>query len=219
MVQDYVPPEYGKDGFNCPHCGAFSNQRWRVRVDSYENRGGGGEYTRLSRISVSVCDRCERFALWEDDQLFYPPSYVAPPPSADMPNDVKEDYEEARAIFNQSPRGAAALLRLAIQKLMIPLGEIGKNLDSDIGNLVKKGLRADIQKALDIVRVIGNNAVHPGLIDIKDDPSIALKLFKITNIIVEDMITKPKEVNELFETLPDGAKDAIAKRDEETKSE
>jgi len=219
MTSDYVPPKYRESAFNCPNCGAFAHQRWRLRVESDEYEGGGGESTRLSRINVSVCDRCHKFALWEDDRLFFPPMYVAPLPSTDMPEDVGGDYEEARAIFNQSPRGAAALLRLAIQKLVIVLGESGENLNADIGNLVKKGLRADIQKALDVVRVIGNNAVHPGLIDIKDNPTMALSLFKLTNIIVEDMITKPKEVSELFETLPEGAKDAIAKRDKKPESE
>ncbi len=100
------------------------------------------------------------------------------------------------------------------QKLVISLGESGDNLNGGIGNLVKKGLRADIQKALDVVRVVGNNAVHPGVLDVKDNPEMALSLFKLTNLIVEDMITKPKEVAELYEALPEGAKDAITKRDE-----
>ena len=213
MAQDYVPPKYGATAFNCPNCGAFAHQRWRRRIDSYEYKQASGEYSQLREISASICDRCGKFALWEGERLFFPSMYVAPLPAADMPEDVKEDYDEARAIFAQSPRGATALLRLAIQKLVLALGESGDNLNESIGNLVKKGLRVDIQKALDVVRVIGNNAVHPGVLDIKDNPEMALSLFKLTNLIVEDMITKPKEVSELFEALPGGAKDAIVKRD------
>lgn len=70
-----------------------------------------------------------------------------------------------------------------------------------------------IQQALDICRVVGNNAVHPGELDIKDTPEIAQQLFKMINFIVEDRITKPKEVQELFAQLPSGAVEAIAKRD------
>jgi len=136
-----------------------------------------------------------------------------------MPEDVKADYEEARSIFAQSPRGAGALLRLAIQKLVIALGESGDELNESIGKLAKKGLRTSIQKALDVVRVVGNNAVHPGVLDVKDNPEMALSLFKLTNLIVEDMITKPKEVSQLYEALPKGAKDAIAKRDKGTDSQ
>lgn len=214
MAQDYIPPKFRANAFNCPHCGAFAHQEWRLSVDSHEASNGSGVYSRLQRLSASICARCGNFALWKEEQLFYPPIYVAPLPATDMPEKVKEDYEEARSIFSQSSRGAAALLRLAIQKLVIALGESGDNLNASIGNLVKKGLRADIQKALDVVRVVGNNAVHPGVLDVKDNPDMALSLFKLTNLIVEDMITKPKEVAELYEALPDGAKDAIAKRDD-----
>ncbi len=130
-----------------------------------------------------------------------------------MPEDVKEDYEEARLVVEVSPRSAAALLRLALQKLMKHLGESGKNLNDDIANLVKKGLPEKIQKALDAVRVIGNNAVHPGELDLRDDKETALALFDLLNMIVEVMITQPKKVNEIYDKLPKGAKEAIEKRD------
>ncbi|WP_424033423.1 DUF4145 domain-containing protein [Methylocella sp.] len=49
-----------------------------------------------------------------------------------------------------------------MQKLCVELGEKGKNIDDDIANLVKKGLSPELQQALDILRVIGNEAVHHG---------------------------------------------------------
>jgi hypothetical protein len=214
MSEDYVPPEYLLDGFNCPNCGAFAHQKWRRRIDSSEHSGGSGECSRLYSISASICCRCNKFALWEDDRLFYPCMYIAPRATADMPDDVKADYEEARSIFAQSPRGASALLRLAIQKLVIFLGESGDDLNTSIGNLVNKGLRVEIQRSLDIVRVVGNNAVHPGELNVEDNSDIALSLFKLINMIVEQMITQPKEISAIYNALPKGAKDAIAKRDE-----
>jgi hypothetical protein len=130
-----------------------------------------------------------------------------------MPTNVKEDFIEARNIVNASPRAATALLRLALQKLMVHLGESGKNINDDIANLVKKGLSPTIQKALDAVRVVGNNAVHPGELDLKDDNETAVALFGLVNLIVNARITQPKEVDELYSKIPTGAKEAIEKRD------
>lgn len=145
--------------------------------------------------------------------MIYPRVVSAPFPNSDLPEDIKTDFEEARQIASLSPKGAAALLRLAIQKLCVHLKEPGKDLNTDIGSLVKKGLPVGIQKALDIVRVIGNESVHPGQIDISDDPATTAKLFELVNIIAAKMITEPNEINKLFDGLPDGKKAAIQKRD------
>jgi len=130
-----------------------------------------------------------------------------------MPEDVLQDYNEARQIFNASPRGAAALLRLAIQKLCIALGKNGKNLNNDIGELVKAGLSSEVQKALDIVRVIGNESMHPGTIDINDDRETAAALFGLVNFIVEKCFTEPRKINELYQKLPEAKVKSIEKRD------
>ncbi len=216
MAQDYVQPQFGLRGFNCPHsdCGTYAHQRWFHGIAIYPTQNvQAGFISWLQDYSVSVCDRCGHFSIWHNKKLVYPATYIAPLSVPDMPEAVKGDYNEARAILNESPRGAAALLRLTIQKLVIELGESGENLNRSIGNLVKKGLRPAIQQALDVVRVVGNNAIHPGELNVEDNPEMALSLFKLTNLIVEDMITKPREVNELFSSLPEGARDAISKRD------
>ncbi|MBK5412085.1 DUF4145 domain-containing protein [Pseudomonas sp. TH34] len=131
----------------------------------------------------------------------------------DMSEDVRRDYEEASSILNQSPRGAAALLRLAIQKLCKELGQSGENINTDIKALVAAGLDPRVQQALDAVRVIGNSAVHPGIIDIRDDRATAEALFKLLNLIVDKTISEPKHVQEIYDSLPENLLEAIAKRD------
>lgn len=130
-----------------------------------------------------------------------------------MPEEVRKDYEEAQTIVMQSPRGACALLRLAVQKLCGELGESGRNINSDIANLVQKGLSVEVQQALDSLRVIGNNAVHPGEMDLTDDPETAAALFELLNFIVDDRISQPKKRAEIFAKLPTKAVAAIEKRD------
>ena len=137
------------------------------------------------------------------------------PPNSDLLDEVKEDYLEAASILQKSPRGAAALLRLAIQKTCKELGEKGKNINDDIANMVKNGLSPSLQQALDILRVTGNDSVHPGQIDLRDDPSMAHSLFSLVNLIAEKMISEPKQIAAMFETLPDSNKNAISKRDQE----
>lgn len=131
-----------------------------------------------------------------------------------MPDDVRQDYEEARSILSISPRGAAALLRLAVQRLCKHLGEPGKNIDKDIASLVQKGLPVQLQKALDSLRVAGNNAVHPGQLDIYDNVDIATRLFGLLNIIIDNQITQPRAINELYDTtVPPDLQQHIARRD------
>lgn len=134
--------------------------------------------------------------------------------NADLPDDIKNDYNEAKDIVIISPRGAAALLRLAVQKLCVHLGEKGKNINDDIESLVKKGLPKTMQQALDSVRVVGNNAVHPGTIDLNDKIEIAYALFGFVNVICEVLISQPKKIQEFYEkNIPESIRNGIEKRD------
>ena len=149
-----------------------------------------------------------------DYRVVYPRVSQAPRAHADMPDEVAADYNEARDIAARSPRGACALLRLALQKLCIELGQPGKNLNDDIGALVRdRGLPARVQQALDALRVIPNNAVHPGELDLRDDQETAQALFKTLNVIVEQLLTSEKETDALYAMLPERAREAIDRRD------
>jgi hypothetical protein len=205
----YTPPTLNGSAFHCPNCQAYAKQDW------YEVRGftNSGPILRMDDWSASLCAHCKNCTVWRNAKMIYPDSSLAPPPNPDLAADIIDDFEEARSIVQRSPRGAAALFRLCIQKLCQHLGEKGKNLNDDIASLVKKGLNPMVQKSLDIVRVIGNEAVHPGTIDLQDKPETAVQLATLINFIVEAMITQPKMVSKLYHTLPAAKIEEIKKRD------
>lgn len=171
----------------------------------------------LNNCNISRCYNCEDVAIWVHDQIVYPSQKIDIQPNEDLPDLVKALFNEARSIVAESPKGAAALLRLCIQHLCRELGEPGKNLDADIASLVSKGLHPLVQRALDVVRVIGNESVHPGEIDLNDNREIAVKLFGFVNLISEQMISHPKQVESLYSGLPDDKLQGIERRNARAK--
>ena len=106
-------------------------------------------------------------------------------------------------------------MRLALQKLCNQIAEKDEKtkIDETIKDLVKNGLPSSLQKSMDAIRIIGNEAVHPGQINIDDNKDIAIALFKLMNIIVEKMIIEPKEIDDIYNFLPDNKIEGINKRD------
>lgn len=205
----YIQPEAYLHSFTCPHCGTIAQQQWWGR-DMHNNVYKDEKF---NTIRVSECIHCKEHTLWIEDKMLYPDTGLAPVPNPQMPESVQKLYYEAASIHIKSPRGAAALLRLGIQILCKELGEKGKNINNDIGNLVEKGLPEIVQQSLDIVRVTGNNAVHPGQID-TDSPETVGNLFELINIIVEYMIALPNKVSGIYNSLPGRLRDSIKERDD-----
>lgn len=167
----------------------------------------------VENIHISRCFSCDEISIWLSEKLLHPVSSKEFTPNIDLDQDIKNDFIEAASIASLSPRGAAALLRLCVQKLCLQIGENGKNINTDIASLVKKGLNVKVQKALDIVRVTGNNAVHPGELNFADDKATVMQLFELINIIADAMISQEKRIDSMYENLPENAKKGIADRD------
>lgn len=218
MAKTYVNPERNQNKYTCPHCNTLS----QMRIDSHHfqedqhfvNSSTGVRVARYyNDITIHRCQCCGKKIIWIDDEYIYP-DIVIEEANPDMPESVKRLYNEAALIANKSPRAACALLRLAIDRLCNELGETDSSIDKNIGALVKRGLSQEVQQALDIVRVVGNKAVHPGQIafDI-DNIETATILLSLLNMIVTRMITEPKKIGAMFESLPESVKNSIEKRD------
>jgi Domain of unknown function (DUF4145) len=208
MRSQHFPPVFQSSSFHCILCNVYAKQGFfqlRVLIShEYED----------TPLFASYCMHCGKWTYWHKGRMIVPSEAPVEPPHPDLPQECALDYTEARDVFSRSPRAAAALLRLCVQKLLPHLGEQGKNINNDIKSLVAKGLPVLVQRALDYCRVVGNNAVHPGEIDLNDTPEIAEKLFQMINFIVEDRITHPKEIEALYSELPEDARAAIEARDQ-----
>ena len=185
-------------------------QDWSDRI--FMRMSEGNSF--IKGLEVSKCSYCSRPTFWLSEKIIYPPGHVFPPANSDLHDDVKEVYNEAAAIAEQSPRAACALLRLAIEILLKQLGETG-SINESIKNLVEKGLDPKIQQSLDIVRVTGNNAVHPGKIGPGDIADVRT-LFELINVIAEALITQPKRIQGIYNNLPEKNMQIIEKRDGKT---
>lgn len=218
--------------FTCPFCGGLASHDWRyVEQEFSEGPMTVNEDSRY--VILAKCQGCNKVSIWLTEELksilSKSTDYVGddtpetllfpfttpdlPKANEDMPEDVKKIYDEACLVLKASPRSSAALSRLAIEKLVDHLEAEGRDLNSKIADLVSKGLPVQIQKMLDSVRVIGNNAVHPGEIDLSDNVQLASSLLKFINLIVENRISQLKKINEIYDNLPESNLESIERRD------
>lgn len=225
MNNKYIAPDQDLDSFTCPHCQTLSLMTRGIHhfeqdlmtddignpIPAFNEFGDYDIY--YNELIIKRCHSCGKKIIWIDGEYIYP-NIVAEEVNPDLPESVKQLYNEAGLIYNQSPRAACALLRLAIDRLCNELGETDRDINKNIGALVEKGLPKKVQQALDFVRVVGNKAVHPGVIAFDvDDTNTAKTLMRLINMIGQSMITDPKEIEDMYNQLPESAKESIERRD------
>lgn len=230
---------YGKKSFNCPHCFVFAQQKWnqvrsqsetivdsvgdRILNEYYEIEKGTGithyrdrDMLPSSILAFCICQSCKKPSLWYKNSLVYPIQNAVEDPNPLMPPEVMEIYNEARSVLNLSPRSSAALLRLGLEKLLPYLGAKKGNINQMIKQLVQeRKVIGKLQEAMDTLRVVGNDAVHPGLIDLegRDNRDVSLALFKILNFIVAETLESDETINELYSLIPEGPMKGIKDRE------
>lgn len=219
-----VKPGHRKDSFTCPHCRAHAQQHWAVCIT--QSVVDGDEVEEKPGIEVSTCLVCKRQAIWRTYyarpggnfgfwkvELLYPravPDEV-PQLNSDAPTDVADLYQEAAGVLPVSPRAASALLRLALEALLRDLYPDEDNLNNLIGLAVRDGLPERVQKTMDILRFNGNQSVH----DLRHEDTVetASTLFQLLNIVVDQLVSQPKQLDQMYGTLPQGVRDKIERRD------
>jgi hypothetical protein len=200
----------------CPLCDTLAEQEWRLvySLPTWSNGDKTEHFTKVKNALRCKCSACKEMSLWVGDRMADPPANQGPPPQSDMPALVLELYEEARAVLAVSPRAAAALLRVALERLTGHLGHADKKLNDAIGALVAEGrLAPDLQQAMDALRITGNDASHPGEVRLDDEAGGVTALFEIVNVLVERLVSIPARISKIYDALPEAKRDQVARRD------
>jgi hypothetical protein len=203
-------PQPNRPRFVCPTCDAFAAQK----IFSALFAGGQQFQVQFRGWTVTICESCSNPALWRGFHMEWPVRAVGPAAHADMPDQARAIFDEARQVGNASPRAAAALLRVCVEILVDELEPGSGTLNAKVGNLVRRGLPEQVQQAMDTLRVFGNEAgAHVGEIDLSDDRETVDALFQILNMVVEDVITRRQQLDALYSRIPESKREGIARRD------
>jgi hypothetical protein len=227
-------PRFEAASFACPRCNTLAQQDWGA-LEVYDEMSGQwgqasdepfGRVESPARWSLSTCFACKHGSVWRRGELIYPANAKSgPAPAVDMPDLVRELFEEARAVTPLSRRAGAALARAALERLLRDLdpdAPRGTKLDGFIARL-RTRVSTPLLKLLTPLRHIGNQSLHvadapDGLVALylnsADDELVDL-IFAAINSLVDELITRPRVVSELYDQLPPGVREAAERRAEQ----
>jgi hypothetical protein len=94
------------------------------------------------------------------EQVVWPLSSGRPPAPGEVPDSIRQDYDEAALVLPFSAKASAALSRRCLQAVLRDAGKTkGKHLSNQIREVLP-ALPTYIANNLDIIRNIGNFATH-----------------------------------------------------------
>lgn len=214
-MADYFPPDVKKEAFNCPHCGVYAHQEFNpiVAYGYTSNNAYSGKHiiTRgyLENFVISKCTHCKQIIIWNQESMLFPRKMIVQDPSDNVPEKIKDIYIEAGKVLMDSPRASGALIRLALELLLQHVNKNNLGLNENVKELIKSNIPEDLIKAMTILRVNGNDIMHTGEIKILEKEEEVAYLFDLFNMIVEEMITRPKKLNESYKRIPESIRKEI----------
>lgn len=204
------------DSFICPFCNAcipLIDETYRYRKVSFDtlNRGYAAmdeEHDAL-RVEMFKCPSCQKITVKTVGiGADYPDvtTHIHPKSSAKqfpdfIPQQIREDYEEAYAIVNLSPKASATLSRRALQGMIRDFHGIKKASLFDEIRALEEIVTPSEKTVLDSIRSIGNIGAHPErninlIVDI--EAGEAEKLLKVIEYFMKTWYINKHEVQQLF---------------------
>lgn len=213
MPPKTVPPTAHAASFSCPHCGALAQQGWWASGWNVES---SFQSVMPESVLASVCSACNNTVFWRMEafggqgytfeawgQMWPLRLQETEPLPIEAPAAVRVLWDEARAVAPHSSRSAAALLRLALQTLLVELEPDESNLNAAIGKALRGGVPETVQQSMDILRIGGNGALHPGELRLDDDPATLDVLFGLLSYVVQETVVRRAAIAELYNRIPE----------------
>lgn len=120
-------------------------------------------------------------------------------PNPDMNEECKSLFNEALSIFDNSPKGSTALLRVVLEKQLRDI-KYDEYKNKSIGNIlqlsdVKNKLGSQLIDSLNVIREFCNDGSHSSIMDFNDVKKEQVKsLFYLVNKVVSKLISDDKEI-------------------------
>lgn len=205
-------------GFTCPYCSMvmpITQDTYKYRVASFDRPDDSrisptSEYDESScAIFFAHCPNCEQYSIRisgvgkkvKDIEMQIRPRSSARQFPQYIPPAIRQDYEEACAIVNLSPKASATLSRRCLQGMIRDFWGISKNnLYNEIDELKDK-IPADLWSSIDALRQLGNIGAHMEkdtdvIVDI--DPNEAESLIKLIELLIKEWYINREERKKLF---------------------
>ena len=199
----------------CPHCSTAINIEWEetstfLDLESDE-RGAdilvgqcpecGELIVILRRGSVSKSEFPHLVSI-ESEQVVYP-AFTIRPVELEFSEPYRNDFAEACAVLNISPKASAALSRRILQTILHQeLGINRRSLAQEIEEFISRpDIPAHLSKAVDAIRNVGNFAAHPlkdthtgQIVDV--EPGEADWLLDVLEALFDFVFVQPKRLEE-----------------------
>lgn len=180
------------------------------------------------KIWWSTCKDCKDLTVWiqntdfyysklpfqqryfknlDDKKPIYPlESSIHIDPNPDMSDDSKSLFLEALSIFDNSPKGDTALLRVVLENELRNIN-YEEYKEKSIGNIlqlkeVKEKLGTKLIDSLNIIREFCNEGSHSSIMDFNELKKDQVRsLFDLINKVVSKLISDDKEISEITNYL------------------
>lgn len=208
-------------GFQCPYCSMImpiTTDTTKVRYPGFISSEDkfhdiNGKLVRKEaclEIKFYRCPNCEEYTVFAKGEgskvsdvntLIRPLSFAKQFPEY-IPIAIRNDYEEACAIVNLSPKASATLSRRCLQGMIRDFwGITGKKRLIDEIDALEDKVPASQWKVLSSLRRIGNIGAHPEadvnlIIDI--EPDDAQKLISVIELLIKQWYIERHEQEQLY---------------------